>query len=248
MQSISRRIHIDTAPSTNTLARQLLEQGELLPDLTVIDTEYQPEGRGQRGNSWESERGKNLTFSIVCHPRNIIASRQYILSQSIALAICQTLSRYTSGISIKWPNDIYWNDQKISGTLIECDLRGKYVENCIIGSGININQTTFTSDAPNPVSLSMITGKEYNLEDILQETVDNFMSIYQQISEGHTDDIISKYSSHLYRRHGFHSYQEPGGQPFEAEIVEVEPTGHLHLRRKDGTEHRYEFKEVRFII
>ena len=128
--------------------------------LHSTDSTIQTAGRGQAGNSWESEAGKNLLFGLLFHPREVEANRQFILSQAVALSICETLSDYAEDIRIKWPNDIYWKDRKICGMLIENTLVGRCIENCIIGAGININQQTFCSDAPNPVSLRQITGKE----------------------------------------------------------------------------------------
>ena len=109
-------------------------------DMILVTADFQTAGRGQAGNSWESEAGKNLLFGLLFHPREVEANRQFILSQAVALSICETLSDYAEDIRIKWPNDIYWKDRKICGMLIENTLVGRCIENCIIGAGININQ------------------------------------------------------------------------------------------------------------
>ena len=238
---IVKRIHIDTIPSTNTYARELIDAGELLPDMTLITTDDQCNGRGQKGNSWESEAGKNLTFSIVCHPDFVLPSRQFILSQAIALAVCSI----DEHLQVKWPNDIYFEDKKISGTLIECDLQGKHIGNCIIGTGVNVNQTVFRSDAPNPVSLKQIYGKDFNREDILQKILDEFGFFYEMIRDGRQDKIQQKYLENLYRRTGWYDYEDADGT-FKAEFVDIEHTGHLLLRKESGEVKRYEFKEVKF--
>jgi len=142
-------------------------------DMILVTADFQTAGRGQAGNSWESEAGKNLLFGLLFHPREVEANRQFILSQAVALSICETLSDYAEDIRIKWPNDIYWKDRKICGMLIENTLVGRCIENCIIGAGININQQTFCSDAPNPVSLRQITGKEQEPVFILADTMTN---------------------------------------------------------------------------
>ena len=193
-------------------------------DMILVTADFQTAGRGQAGNSWESEAGKNLLFGLLFHPREVEANRQFILSQAVALSICETLSDYAEDIRIKWPNDIYWKDRKICGMLIENTLVGRCIENCIIGAGININQQTFCSDAPN-----------------------RFKDYYRKIQQGQTEDIVRNYRERLYRHNGFHLYQDADGV-FEAEIHDVEPTGHLVLTDRDGTTRRYAFKEVSHLI
>jgi len=234
--------------STNTYVKELMAADVDLPELTLVEADFQTGGRGQTGNSWESERGMNLTFSLLCHPTWLRAADQFVLSQAIAVAVWRTLNNLTDGISIKWPNDIYWRDRKICGTLIECNLAGATVRDCIIGTGINVNQTEFRSDAPNPVSLAQIVGLTFNREHILNEVVSEFTSIYEGLKNGGSEALKAEYMQHLYRREGFHMYQEPNGEPFEAEIQDVEPAGHLVLRLKDGSIRRYEFKEIRYIL
>ena len=137
-----RRIHIEKTDSTNTLARSLANESR---EDILITTDFQTAGRGQRGNSWESEQGKNLLFSLIIHPQDIPASQQFILCQHISLALCEVLRNYTNNISIKWPNDIYWDNKKIAGILIEHDIEGGYLARTIIGIGLNVNQTNFSS-------------------------------------------------------------------------------------------------------
>lgn len=253
MVSISR-INLPTVDSTNSFVRAMLQEegtghvmsANSLPDFTLVVADDQTKGRGQQGNSWETEKGKNLTFSLLCHPDFILASRQWLLSQCMAVAIQQTLSQYVEGVEVKWPNDIYVGAQKISGTLIECDLQGKHISNCIIGVGININQTVFRSDAPNPTSLQLLTGREHDREEVLSSLLDHFQRYYALLQEGREDVIRQQYMQHLYRREGFHRYRDVRGE-FMAEIAEVEPTGHLRLRFEDGNVVRYELKEVQFI-
>ncbi|MBQ3780986.1 MAG: biotin--[Bacteroidaceae bacterium] len=219
----------------------MLDAGETLPELTLVDADEQTSGRGQRGNSWESEKGRNVQFSLVCHPHFLLASQQFALSEAIALAVAETV-----GGEVKWPNDIYVGDRKISGTLIECDLSGKQIETCIIGTGINVNQTQFRSDAPNPVSLSQLTGREYDREEVLRAVVDRFAGLYDLLRKGGAATLHRMYLQHLYRRQGLHRYADRDGE-FLAEVHAVEPSGHLLLRRPDGHVSRYEFKEVKFL-
>ena len=266
MESISR-INLPRVDSTNNFIRDMLSFGDELNGLTLVVAEAQTAGRGQVGNHWESEPGKNLTFSLLCHPNHVRPSEQFILSQCIALAVREALQAELNNLerlerldkldrlenpektplTIKWPNDIYVGDRKICGILIECDLQGKQISNCIIGVGLNVNQTTFLSDAPNPVSLIQLTGKEHNREAILGNIVANFQTLYEQISNGEADSIRKTYMQYLYRRHGFHTFADVRGE-FIAEIADIEPTGHLLLRFENGNICRYEFKEVKYII
>ena len=279
-----KRIHRNEVTSTNTYVKELLAAGVDLPELTLVEADFQTGGRGQAGNSWESERGMNLTFSLLCHPTWLRAVDQFVLSQAIAVAVYRVLEETSptpptgeapnssnSGIaqggesgtrqqplplgeiregffSIKWPNDIYWRDRKICGTLIECNLAGATIKDCIIGTGLNVNQTEFRSDAPNPVSLAQIVGLTFSREHILDRVVAEFTNIYEGLRDGGTEALRDEYMLHLYRREGFHRYAEPGGEPFEAEILDVEPAGHLVLRLHDASIKRYEFKEIRYIL
>lgn len=242
LTAVVRRIHLSSVDSTNSYMRRLLTQGEVLPELTLVDADEQTAGRGQTGNTWESEAGRNVQFSLVCHPHFLVASQQFALSEAIALAVAETV-----GGEVKWPNDIYVGDCKISGTLIECDLSGSRIETCIIGTGINVNQTEFRSDAPNPVSLAQLTDREYDRDEILQAVVERFVALYELLREGGAETLHRMYRQQLYRREGWHLYEDSDGR-FEAELCDVEPTGHLLLRRRDGLVNRYAFKEVKFLL
>lgn len=243
-----RYINRHEVTSTNSYAKELLNVGADLPDFTVITAEFQNSGRGQQGNSWESECGQNLLFSLVCHPQTVKATNQFVLSQAIALAVQQVLSEYVDGITVKWPNDIYYHDSKLCGILIECNLVGGMVSDCIIGVGINVNQRMFLSDAPNPISLAQITGFTLKRELILQKVVERFVALYADIECGVSGQIAEEYMQSLYRREGFYHYIEPDGDDFDAEIINVLPTGHLVLRLLSGEVRRYELKEIRFVI
>ena len=153
-------IHISETDSTNRWLRErnVFEGDGAEPDMVVV-ADFQTAGRGCGTNSWESERGSNLLFSILLHPKDIKANQQFLISEIIALALAETIAkRVGEGVSIKWPNDIYWHDRKLCGILIEHRLSGDTIAESIIGVGLNVNQTVFVSNAPNPVSLKQITG------------------------------------------------------------------------------------------
>ena len=186
-------IHLNETHSTNSYLRELIMREKEQPEGTVVITDYQTAGRGQKGNSWESERGKNLTFSILLHPNHIPPGKQFILSQLISIAIVGVLKEYDRHFTIKWPNDIYWKEKKIAGMLIEVDLTGSSLSNAIIGIGININQRHFKSDAPNPVSLTQITGKEHNLSELLEKILDSIVDEYNKYTPDNEEEIRQKY-------------------------------------------------------
>ena len=236
-------------PSTNDYLKKLCQEGKAREFHTVL-AESQTAGKGQRGNSWEAEAGKNLTFSTVLYPTALEANKQFCLSMLAALACHEALDNYIDGFSIKWPNDIYWKDKKIGGILIENELEGKYIVQTIIGIGLNINQETFYSDAPNPISLKQILGVEVRLEEVLTKVVHGIIGGYRQLENNFdvTSQAISTlYRKHLYRREGLFPYRDAQGE-FLAEYQDVELGGHLILKDEQGTLRRYAFKEVNFIL
>lgn len=239
-------IRLDSVDSTNTyLMGYKPEDGELA---TVVTAREQTAGRGQGSNHWESEPGKNLTFSILVHPTMVPVARQFLLSEAGALALKEVLDGIVEGggITMKWPNDIYWNDSKLSGTLIETRLGGGHIKDCVFGVGLNVNQQAFHSDAPNPVSLFQIIGKETDTDDLLDRIVKSFEKYFKAVENGEYAAISELYHEGLYRSHGFHTYRDRNGE-FEAAIVEVEDSGRLILRDHEGVVRSYAFKEVEFV-
>ena len=184
---------------------------------------------GAARQQWESEDYRNLTFSFVLYPTFIEARRQFLLSQLISLSIKEELDEWTEGISIKWPNDIYWHEKKICGILIENDLAGHHIGRCIAGIGVNINQEVFRSDAPNPVSLKQITGQEHDRYLILARIMKRITHYY------------------LLLQAPFHRYADAEGE-FLARLLRVEPDGRFFLEDREGRERGYLFKEVQYLL
>lgn len=239
-------IHISETNSTNNYLQSLCSK-QKVEELTVVVADFQTSGRGQRGNSWESDSGKNLLFSIVIFPEFLEARRQFLISQIISLAIKEELDTYTTDISIKWPNDIYWKEKKICGILIENDLMGRNISQSIAGIGININQETFHSFAPNPVSLRQITGKEFDLFEILKSIVLRIQSYYSLLKKGNTESIVCQYEMSLFRKEGMHRFKDTNGE-FLARIICVEPEGRLILEDEILNKRGYMFKEVEYLL
>lgn len=241
-----RLVRVEETDSTNSLIRQMMAEGDM-PEGSVVVANYQTAGRGQVGNVWESEAGKNLMFSMVLYPSCIPVNRQFLISQIAALSVKEALDEYIDGVSVKWPNDIYWRDKKICGMLIENDLSGRNLSDSIIGVGLNVNQKVFHSDAPNPVSLIQITGREIDRDELLENFRRRFYNYYLSLLNEEYDEIRERYRASLYRGDGFYPYSDSAGS-FEARIHDIESTGHLHLELRDGTLRRYAFKEVSYII
>ena len=239
-------IHLAEVDSTNIYLRRLIDEGKA-QDGCIVWADYQNAGRGQMGTHWESASGVNLTFSVACFPKDLPISQQFVISEIGALAVRDALMHYASDITVKWPNDVYWRDCKISGTLIEVGVTDTQLNYTISGIGININQKSFAGDAPNPVSLYQIIHKETDCQEVLLRFIDALDGYRAQLERGEIEALHQAYFASLYRREGFHPYQDQTGR-FEAAIDSVEPDGHLHLRLYDGTLRRYAFKEVSYVI
>lgn len=235
-----KHIHLKEVDSTNIYINKVEDTN------VIVTADFQTKGKGQGTNRWESEDGKNLTFSIKVSPERLPVSRYFMLSMTGALALFDVLDKEVGNITMKWPNDIYWHDKKISGTLIETTITGKFIQNCILGIGINVNQKMFVSDAPNPVSLWQIKGKETEREELLNRLIASFAKYFDMLNNGDVAELTRLYHAHLYRKEGFHTYEDSQGE-FEAQICRVKEDGHLLLRDTEGNLREYEFKELKFI-
>jgi len=247
-------IHIDETDSTNRwLWNHVLPQAAGV--CAVVVAEYQTAGKGCGSNSWESERGQNLTFSVLLHPKEmrfgavaystrLPADCQFRISEAVSVALCKTLEPLLGEpVEIKWPNDIYVGDRKICGILIENRLKGRLITDSIVGIGLNVNQTEFRSDAPNPVSVAQIVGHETDREALLKA----FLQQLSATMEMEPEPLMGAYRSRLYRREGRHRFSDSGGV-FEAQVLNVLDDGRLVLLNSDGIARMYAFKEVQYMI
>lgn len=250
-------MYINETHSTSTLLRE--QYTDALPHLYTIRTDYQTAGRGQVGNTWESEKGKNLLFSTLLRHEELHATEQWRISMWVAITLWEVLAKHLDKerLTIKWPNDIYYGDKKLVGILIENAMIGQYVEYSIVGIGVNVHQMNWRSNAQNPISMKEITGREYDIEGLLNEWICSMKSW----KNSKIEDLSSAYLQHLYRREGWHEYverevsiaptsiAEKGTKnTFLAEIVTVTEQGELVLRLQDNAEKKYHFKQIRFVI
>lgn len=226
-------MYIANTNSTNTLLKQLAAEGNP-PEF--IYAGYQTAGRGQTGNSWESEEGKNLLCSILLPPNKNL----HFLNIAVGVALLRVIGE---DFSIKWPNDIYYGDKKAAGILVENAIIGNEIRYSIAGIGLNVNQTTFVSDAPNPISLKQIRGQEYDIEGLMNQLLEAVHTVLNEPEQ----DVWAYYKYHLYRREGLWPFEDKKGR-FEAAIQDVLPTGEIVLRDINGQIRQYEFKQIKYIL
>ncbi|MDP4267237.1 MAG: biotin--[acetyl-CoA-carboxylase] ligase [Bacteroidota bacterium] len=243
---------MDVVNSTNEFAAELLAKENKIYEGTIILANSQTAGKGQRGNTWESHYGKNLTFSIILFPVFLKINQPFMLNKAISLAVndfIESIFHHSSLIthhSIKWPNDIYVGSCKIAGILIENAYLGNTFKHSIIGMGININQETFSSNIPNPISLKMLTGKDYNIEGLLSELEICIQKRYHQLKSGDFTNIDQDYLNSIYK-YGISSEYIYRGEKITAHITGIDPTGSLILLNEDtGEIIKSEFKEIVF--
>jgi BirA family biotin operon repressor/biotin-[acetyl-CoA-carboxylase] ligase len=239
-------IEIEICHSTNFSLKELAAK-KALEKGTILVTGSQTAGRGQWGTSWEAEPGKNLTFSMILYPKFLAIQNHFLLSESIALGVATVLSTYVQGISIKWPNDIYYKDRKLAGILIENEIMDHAISQSIVGIGVNVNQDVFCSGALNPVSLKQIIGVETNLTLLLKQLSSSILYFYKQLERGVIDPVIRAYHETLYRREGFFLYKDKEGF-FLARLASVGNNGLFCLIDDKEVNRCYTFKEVSFII
>jgi BirA family biotin operon repressor/biotin-[acetyl-CoA-carboxylase] ligase len=241
----SKLLFLKNLPSTNSYAASLLKEQEV-SEGTVVYTNYQSAGRGQGGNKWESEENKNLLISTILFPSMISPTDQFLISMAVSLGVCDFLDQYISSISIKWPNDIFVKNDKIAGILIENSIMGDQIEHTIAGIGININQTEFVSNAPNPVSLANLSGKQYDINDCLIQLTSDLDKRYKFLITGDFDLIRLDYISRLYRYKQWSKFRDVNGL-FKGRILNISDTGKLRVEKEDRIITEYGFKEVDFM-
>ena len=239
--------YLPSCHSTNDIAVQMIQSENMVFEGTVIITDNQTAGRGQRGNIWEASSGENLTFSLILKPNFLKASNQFQLNVAISMGVFDFLSEFIDeNLSVKWSNDIYHGDKKMGGILIENSLQGYQIGHSIIGIGININQLEFNN--LRATSLRNITQNplKYDLSEILKRLLENLEKNYLKIKNNNYESLKIKYLSNLFRFQKYH-YFKRNGQQFLGKITGVDETGKLGIKT-DGYVNYFDFKEVEFIF
>lgn len=246
--------HFDLLDSTNSEAQKLILQGKAIEG-TIISTDYQTGGKGQRGNTWESIEGLNLLMSVILKPSFLLAKNQFEINQFVSLALVDLISNILpqKKIKIKWPNDIYIGDKKVAGILIQNILKASQIQYCIIGIGLNINQLEFSKGLINPTSLSLESGKQrkfYEVNDIKMELAADLEKRYLQL-KNKSESLSIEYLDSLYAKDSERTFEDLNKKEvFKGLIRNVDDSGKLVIEVLEGADEKFlsfNFKEVRII-
>jgi BirA family biotin operon repressor/biotin-[acetyl-CoA-carboxylase] ligase len=235
-------VFVPECHSTNDLALQLCQQSSAA-DGTVIITDQQTRGRGQRGNSWEAEPGKNLTFSVILRPVFLPVRDQFFLNVVVSLAILDFLQNYAVKAMVKWPNDVMVGDRKICGILIENQVRGATFEHVVAGVGLNVNQQKFSMETP--TSISLITGRENKLQSVFEGVLKNIEVRYLQLKEGKYSALKEAYIRAMFW-FGEKRTFSTGEETFEGKITGIDEHGKLLVEHNE-TIRSFALKELTFL-
>ena len=246
-------IRLSSVDSTNRYLRDeasslLAKNGVAAGGFVVVTALHQTAGRGQRGNIWNSNAGENLLFSVLVRPGDALAvARQFQLSQAVALALHDAMECLGIDVRLKWPNDIYVGNRKLAGVLVELDYCGDSVEQAIIGVGINVNQMCFPPMDRVPVSMKMLQGRDFGLDDVLEKFLRCFEHRYSELCSGNGGALSAEYTRLLLGYNEQRIFIDKNGR-FDAFVEGVEHSGHLLVRRCDGVLLRYAFKEIEQLL
>ena len=228
------------------LARERRRDGNPLPDLTAIYTDFQTAGRGAGTNKWHSSRGLNILTSIYFET-GLAAADQFVFNLWFATATRRFLAKYVPEVLIKWPNDMYVRDRKLAGDLTKHSLSGSRLDFTVAGIGININEEEFPSAIPNPTSLLLETGRRYEVDALLDEYLNVLQERRPLLTLDHAQELRDDYLSHLYRLNEPHLYLI-GGQRITATIRDIDRFGRLVLELPEGKLEAFGFKEVGYVV
>ncbi|MFC7666310.1 biotin--[acetyl-CoA-carboxylase] ligase [Hymenobacter humi] len=238
-------IWLPVCASTNTEAQALIVQNRASDGCTII-TDFQTAGRGQRGNQWEAAPAENLMLSVVWKPTFLAAAEQFQLSQAVALGVhdwAAALLGPNAKLKLKWPNDLYYGDQKLGGILIENSLSGPKIQSSVVGIGLNINQQHFA--LPTATSMAQLTGRAYDRAVLAARLLECLEGRYLQLRAGQVGRLRRDYLQALYRYQETHSFVVDG-KPVSGHIVGVEEDGRLAVAI--GQElRRFGLQEIRYL-
>ena len=236
-------IYLPTCHSTNDYASNLLSEGDPIEG-TLIVTSNQTAGKGQRGNVWEAESGKNLTFSLILQPSFLPLSKQFYLNIITSLAVRDTVDYFLkTSLTVKWPNDIYLTNKKIAGILIQNSLKKNIINYSIIGVGININQEVFSDKKA--ISMKNYASSELSLTDILTFFLEKMEAYYLKLRALKLEELSILYISGLFRYNELNSFKAKGVE-FTGKIKGIDEIGRL-LIESNGKISSFNFKEVEFL-
>jgi len=240
-------VHLTAVDSTNSYASEMLRQ--MRPtEGTIIYSFEQKNGRGQRGSTWHGEPNKNVAFSLILHPSFLQAGEQFLLTKMASLAVSDLMAELLRGgrsrISVKWPNDVYADDKKIAGMLIENSIGNHSIQSSVIGIGLNVNQD-FTGEEFNAASLKMISGEEYDLKTVVERLCEFIEARYLQLKANKREQLGRDYLGRLYRLEEWRNYSS-SGEDFEGRIKNVSAAGRLQVELRSAEIKEFDLKEIIF--
>lgn len=238
-------IKIESIDSTNNYAMNLLKEGKArnFECIWAID---QTQGKGQRGNSWQSDAGKNLTFSVIYMPVHLEADHNFTISMAVSLAVFEFLHAYVQPVQVKWPNDIYIKNRKAGGILIENTIEKQSIKSSVMGIGLNINQKKFGDNLPAATSLISNYGREIDLNEAIYTLYNLIVSYLQRVDRKEYEAIKHEYKACLLGIGENKEYRDTNGK-FHGMVIGVEDSGQLVLMDIDGNQRKYNFQEVDLI-
>lgn len=238
-------VHKLQCTSTNDVATQLLRQQRISAGAVVV-ADHQTQGRGQRGATWHSAPSENLLCSIALTPTFLPTSHSFALSAMTALAVRDTLLAYLPGalLTVKWPNDIYYHNQKLGGILIENTITQRSLQTSIVGIGLNVNQIHFSTHST--TSLALASGRSFDLPTLFTALLEALDQHYQRLHDHGSALLYTAYQEHLYWRHEEHTFQDQD-RVFQGTIRGVDYAGRLMIVERGGEAQWYSAKEVAFL-
>ena len=239
-------IKLNAIESTNSYIKEIALKNTL-NNFTIVWAEEQIKGRGQLGASWVSDNGKNLTFSILIQIIDFSLIHQFYLSMAVSIGLRNVLSKHTgSKIHIKWPNDILAEKDKVAGILIENIIGGVHIKQSVVGIGLNVNQEKFPEGIGNPTSLKIISGKEFDRNELLVEIVSTIQKYVELVENKEFKLLKMEYLSHLYKLNKPTMFEDVGGSVFLGKIINVSEEGRLIVELTDETTREFNLKEIKF--
>lgn len=236
---------IEELESTNNYLWEYASQ-KPLPDFYTISTAYQVKGKGQGENFWESAKDQNILMSTIINPQNLLAENAFQISRWASISIISYLKwKGLDGLTIKWPNDIYVGSKKIAGILIQNVISGNKLSKSMVGIGLNVNQTVFTSDAPNPVSLVQLRSSSFDILHEINLLIEEMQVHYKWMTET-PQLLIDAYHELLYQKDEWHMY-ESQKQQFKGKIKGVDQFGQLIVETEQGASRIFDIKNIRFL-
>lgn len=239
-------VKLKEVSSTNMVLQELTNSLSL-PEGTVILSDFQTTGKGLSTNIWESETGKNLTFSLLLKPKDLLAKDQFIISMAVSNSLIDMLEAFSIKAEIKWPNDILIHLHKVAGILIENSITGKTIDQSIIGIGLNINQKQFPEYEFPASSLRLETNREYNIIHIFTALLNHLEHWINAIYASQYNQVRDYYLQYLFQKNSFHTYLT-NHKKFTGKITGINEYGQLEITDQKGKVRYFNFKEIIYVL